>query len=206
MKKTTAQVPKRQPLPSPILPGLSNRVSPITVWAAACLIGAFSLCLPHDLAAEQAGEPTAADTTTAEQSPDDTAVTGSSSAGEPTDSEQLNSASGLWIFIDPETGQRMATPSPKQKARLRKFATALNKSDLGLEPFELEGGGQGVRLNGRFQHAMVATVNDDGTIAFHCSDHGDENHAGHVAGAVTSGTVTPEGITANASTEPAPEQ
>ena len=43
--------------------------------------------------------------------------------------EATHTGSGLWIFIDPETGQQVAQPTHEQKVRLRKFATPLNKSD-----------------------------------------------------------------------------
>ena len=113
--------------------------------------------------------------------------------------EPANTSSGLWIFIDPETGERVARPTEEQRVRLRKFATPLNKSDQGLEPFELEGGGRGVRLNGRFQHAMIATVRPDGTIGFHCTDQSHDHPESAPPAAETSPTPV-------ASTDSAVEQ
>lgn len=80
---------------------------------------------------------------------------------------------GLWIFMDPETGE-IVPPSPEQQARRRAVtAKSLAKSDAGLEPFSLETGGRGVYLEGRFQHALRAQMDADGNITYVCSDHPD---------------------------------
>ncbi len=113
--------------------------------------------------------------------------------------EPAATGSGLWIFIDPDTGRQVAQPTPEQRMRLRKFATQLNKSDQGLEPFELEGGGQGVRLNGRFQHAVIATVGPDGTIGFQCTDQSHDHPQSPLHTAEESATTVE-------ATEAAPEQ
>lgn len=89
--------------------------------------------------------------------------------------ESLYAGFGLWIFVDPETGA-VVPPSEAQKARRRAYDAALNKSDQGLEPFELDNGGQGVFLSGRFRHAVKARVLADGTLTYSCDDHPD----GHV--------------------------
>ena len=92
-------------------------------------------------------------------------------AAEPSNAElQAVGAFGLWVFLDPETGE-ITTPTPEQSARRRAFDASLNKSDLGLTAFELQEGGRGVHLSGRFQHALKVTVAEDGSLHYSCSDH-----------------------------------
>lgn len=48
---------------------------------------------------------------------------------------------------------------------------ALDRSTAELEVFELDGGGYGVDLDGRFQHVLMVRVQPDGTVESSCVDH-----------------------------------
>ena len=126
------------------------------------------LCVLCWLAAPMAfaGEPQEASASAADQA---------SEAQEPVQDGTVDPSAGLWIFLDPDTLEPRATPTPEQAAKRRAWSAALNKSDQGLEPFALEAGGTGVHLKGRFRHALTATVLPDGRLAFRCSDHADED-------------------------------
>ncbi|MEO1369080.1 MAG: hypothetical protein AAFX50_18035, partial [Acidobacteriota bacterium] len=83
---------------------------------------------------------------------------------------------GLWVFVDPATGQISSQPTAEQAAWRRSQATPnpmLNKSSEGLVPFALDDGGRGFRLDGRFRHSLSVTLQPDGTFSTHCSDHPD---------------------------------
>lgn len=88
---------------------------------------------------------------------------------------------GLWIFVDPVTGELSPRPTAAQEAwrRSQPSAGLLNKSSDGLVPFALDGGGRGVHLKGRFRHSLIVTVADDGTFDTVCTDHA--NHGDHAS-------------------------
>lgn len=98
---------------------------------------------------------------------------------------------GMWIFFDPETGERRATPTPEQAERIRSWAASLTKSDKGLASFELQEGGRGVFLRGRYRHALMAFIDDQGQLGYTCSDQAASSEgSGH----------------SHETTEPAPER
>jgi hypothetical protein len=50
------------------------------------------------------------------------------------------------------------------------LANALSRSTEGLKAIDLPAGGQGVPLDGRFQHVLMVKVTTDGSLAFACVD------------------------------------
>ena len=91
-------------------------------------------------------------------------------------------SSGLWIFLDPLTGEVRPQPTAGQEAWRRSQLVQsefLNKSTEGLVPFALEGGGRGVNLEGRFRHSLTVRVTEDGRFETVCSDHASHGAEGH---------------------------
>jgi hypothetical protein len=106
-------------------------------------------------------------------------------------------------FIDPKTGQITANPSPEQLQRLAVQARAatLSRSVQGLRPFELQRGGRGLNLQGRFQTSMRVERAADGTFRLTCGD------AETIADASTHHhPTTTEQVPGSRAPEPAPEQ
>ncbi len=54
------------------------------------------------------------------------------------------------------------------------LAEALSHSTEGLRLFTTPGGGTGVDLSGRFQHAIMVRINPDGRQEFFCVNHPEE--------------------------------
>jgi hypothetical protein len=79
-------------------------------------------------------------------------------------------AQGMRVFRDPQTGR--LGPSPPGFAPLG-LTTAeqrmLSRSDQGLRPRTLPGGGVAVDLQGRYRNMAVATVGADGQPAVNCA-------------------------------------
>jgi len=76
------------------------------------------------------------------------------------------------VIVDPETGEIISVPIRQQTGTLSApLAKALNRSAEGLRVFELENGGKGVHLDGRFQHALVVRVKPDGSLETVCTNH-----------------------------------
>jgi hypothetical protein len=74
-------------------------------------------------------------------------------------------------FIDPATGELTANPSPEQLRRMALAPRAgLSRSMVGLRPFELDSGGRGVNLQGRFASALRVQVAPDGSFHMTCGD------------------------------------
>jgi hypothetical protein len=80
--------------------------------------------------------------------------------------------------VDPETSEGV-TVQPRQKsdALSAPLANALNRSIDGLRAFELRNGGRGIHVEGRFQHALVARVQEDGSLEIVCINHPQEAEA-----------------------------
>lgn len=79
---------------------------------------------------------------------------------------------GLRIYVDPETGELTATPSPAQAEALSKrLSERLSRSTEGVVPFKLGRGGRGVYLGDRFDHALVVHRHEDGSLSYGCRDH-----------------------------------
>ena len=70
------------------------------------------------------------------------------------------------VYLDPRTGRLLSEPPPGAPvmALSPEELNMLSTSDAGLVEQALPDGGYMVDLQGRFQHAAVATVADDGTI------------------------------------------
>jgi hypothetical protein len=81
-------------------------------------------------------------------------------------------AAGVRAFIDPRTGQPTSSPSPEQLQRLSVQARAatLSRSVEGLRTFELQRGGRGLNLQGRFQTALRVERAADGSFRASCGD------------------------------------
>ncbi len=79
-------------------------------------------------------------------------------------------AQGMRVYRDPQTGR--LGPRPPGAAQ-RGLTTAeqhmLNRSDKGLRPRTLPGGGVAVDLQGRYRSMAVATVGADGKAAVNCT-------------------------------------
>jgi len=79
-------------------------------------------------------------------------------------------AQGLQIYRDPQTG-RIGPPPPG--ARPLELSEAerrmLSRSDRGLQPHTLPGGGTAIHLHGRYRNMAVATVGTGGQAAVTCA-------------------------------------
>jgi len=78
-------------------------------------------------------------------------------------------AQGLRVYRDPQTGRLGPPPHgvepPVLTAAERRM---LSRSDQGLRPRTLPGGGVAVDLRGRYRNMAVATVGADGQAAVNC--------------------------------------
>ena len=75
------------------------------------------------------------------------------------------------VIVDPETGEIISVPFRETEVLSAPLAKALTRSIEGLRVFELENGGKGVHLDGRFQHALVVRVKPDGSLETVCTNH-----------------------------------
>ncbi len=97
--------------------------------------------------------------------------TGTPAAG-PEDKRSAPAAAGLVVFVDPQTGEITSEPSRAQiEALSSALKSSLSRTDEGLEPFDLAGGGRGVYLGGRFHAATVVRQGPGGTVTLECVDH-----------------------------------
>jgi hypothetical protein len=79
---------------------------------------------------------------------------------------------GVRVVIDPETGEIVSRSLRTGKESLSdQLATALSRSTEGLETFDLANGGQGVHLDGRFQHVFMVRIKPDGSFETVCVNH-----------------------------------
>lgn len=82
-----------------------------------------------------------------------------------------DSAPGYRVFIDAATGAIVSEPNGTEPVVLNKeMENALSTSSAGLQETAspVTGGGVMVQLDGRFQNAMMATVDEDGTLDAPC--------------------------------------
>jgi hypothetical protein len=79
-------------------------------------------------------------------------------------------AQSMRVYRDPQTG-RLGPPPPGVQPPGLSIAEQrmLNRSDTGLQPRALPGGGVAVDLQGRFRSMAVATVGADGQAAVNCA-------------------------------------
>ena len=75
------------------------------------------------------------------------------------------------VIYDPETGEIISVPIREAGVLSAPLAKGLTRSTEGLRVFELENGGTGVHLGGRFQHALMVRVNPDGSLETVCTSH-----------------------------------
>jgi hypothetical protein len=79
-------------------------------------------------------------------------------------------AQGMRVYRDPKTGRLGPPPAGVQPPGLSVAEQQmLNRSDAGLQPRALPGGGVAVDLQGRYQSMAVATVGVDGQAAVNCA-------------------------------------
>ena len=78
--------------------------------------------------------------------------------------------SGMRIIVDPKTGEVVSTRTGGNRALSEALVRALSRSADGLEVFDLDSGGKGVHLGGRFQHVMTVKVKTDGSLELGCVD------------------------------------
>jgi hypothetical protein len=76
---------------------------------------------------------------------------------------------GLKVAIDPETGAIVA-PSPEQSRALSLRPDVAEGSLPLLKAFDLHGGGQGIRLDGRYANVARARVDASGRLIYDCAN------------------------------------
>jgi len=74
------------------------------------------------------------------------------------------------IVVDPRPGEIVSVNAHEYRALSESLARALSRSVDGLEVFDLDSGGKGVHLGGRFQHVMTIKVKADGSLELGCVD------------------------------------
>ena len=75
------------------------------------------------------------------------------------------------VIYDSETGEILSVPIRDTEVLSSRLAKALTRSTEGLQVFELSNGGNGVHLDGRFQHALMIRVKPDGSLESVCTNH-----------------------------------
>ena len=75
------------------------------------------------------------------------------------------------VVYDPDTGRYFSVPIRKIPVLSAPVSRGLVRSAEGLRVFELENGGKGVHLDGRYQHAFMVRVKPDGSLETLCTDH-----------------------------------
>ena len=82
------------------------------------------------------------------------------------------STKAMRVIYDPDTGKIISVPLQEAGETLSTpVAKALTRSTEGLQVFELENGGGGVHLSGRYQHVLLVRVQPDGTLETVCTSH-----------------------------------
>ena len=79
------------------------------------------------------------------------------------------SSAGMRLYVDPDTGEFVETPSEASAVEtaqdeMGQFST----STAGLFEEEAPGGGIMVNLQGRFQQAYIATIDESGNLSAGC--------------------------------------
>ena len=82
---------------------------------------------------------------------------------------QPQNSAGMVAHKDPVTGRFVPEASAAQPSK--ETANALSMSQEGLVEVPAPGGGFMVDLRGRFQQAMTATANPDGSVTVECGQH-----------------------------------
>ena len=99
---------------------------------------------------------------------------------------------GMRVAIEPETGE-LTVPSPQQQKLMeQELQEALSRSDVGLYEEVLPDGTVKVNLQGRFQNASIAVIDDDGNLHTSCAESHDGAQAAPHHG-LCNQHATPEG-------------
>ena len=86
---------------------------------------------------------------------------------------------GMRVAIEPETGE-LGSPSPQQQKVMEDdLQEMLSRSDAGLFEEVLPDGTVKVHLQGRFQNASIAVIDDDGNLHTSCVENHDASQATH---------------------------
>jgi hypothetical protein len=89
-------------------------------------------------------------------------------------------ASGLRVFIDPETGQLVSQPiTEAQKKAVEAVDPSFRQDDEGLQIVYFADGSSMMDLQGRFQQATVAEAQPDGSLRTYCDDADHLKHGNH---------------------------
>jgi hypothetical protein len=102
---------------------------------------------------------------------EDTVVSGVTTTPPGTAVQTPTAAQGMRVYRDPQTGRLGPPPAGVQPPGLSIAEQhMLNRSDAGLQPRALPGGGVAVDLQGRYRSMAVATVGADGQAAVNCAE------------------------------------
>ena len=78
---------------------------------------------------------------------------------------------GMMAYIDPETGELTTGPAPASELTLdAELQNALRRDDAGLEVVTRADGTKVLNLQGRYQHASVIHIDENGATTV-CTDH-----------------------------------
>ena len=95
------------------------------------------------------------------------------------DSALPNNSSGYEVFIDPKTGKFIEPPTDLPVTREQEETNSLETQQEEEQAVEMPAPGGGVMLEqpGGFLHDSTATIDTNGKVVIHCSDHSehDEN-------------------------------
>jgi|GEM_PF-2429775 len=80
-------------------------------------------------------------------------------------------SAGMTVHKDPVTGRFVPVPEGPAGSLPKELSDAMSMSQDGLVEVPSPGGGFKVDLRGRFQQAMTATANTDGSITVQCGQH-----------------------------------
>lgn len=115
-----------------------------------------------------AGLAVAAEPTTPAAAAENTENSEATIAQETTDGGEVPQPpmAGLRVVIDPETGQAIIPPPAERRQMVLtpEMQNALSQSSAGLNQVVLPDGTAFVRLQGRFQNLLFATVDEEGQI------------------------------------------
>jgi hypothetical protein len=80
-------------------------------------------------------------------------------------------SAGMTVHKDPVTGRFVPVPEGPKDPLSKELSDAMSMSQEGLVEVPSPGGGFKVDLRGRFQQAMTATANTDGSVTVRCGQH-----------------------------------
>jgi hypothetical protein len=80
-------------------------------------------------------------------------------------------SAGMTVHKDPVTGRFVPVPEGPRDSLSKELSDAMSMSQEGLVEVPSPGGGFKVDLRGRFQQAVTATANTDGSVTVQCGEH-----------------------------------